>query len=83
MALTVVDRAMQAHGAEGVCQDTFLARAWAGLRTLRFADGPDEVHQQQIGQREIKRSDDIKKRSKDTKSREEALFKKYNLPARL
>jgi acyl-CoA dehydrogenase len=43
MALQVVDRAMQVHGAEGICQDTPLAKFWAGLRTLRYADGPDEV----------------------------------------
>lgn len=43
MALQVVDRAIQVHGAEGICQDTPLAKFWAGLRTLRFADGPDEV----------------------------------------
>jgi len=38
MALQVVDRAIQAFGAEGLSQDQFLAEAWAGLRTLRFAD---------------------------------------------
>lgn len=43
MALQVVDRAIQAFGAEGVSQDPDLAQAWAGLRTLRIADGPDEV----------------------------------------
>ncbi|KAH7100639.1 acyl-CoA dehydrogenase NM domain-like protein [Auriculariales sp. MPI-PUGE-AT-0066] len=79
MALAVVDRAMQAHGAEGICQDNFLAKAYAGLRTLRFADGPDEVHQQQIGQRELKRADEIKARSNETKRREDALFAKYKL----
>jgi acyl-CoA dehydrogenase len=55
MALRVVDRAMQVHGGMGVCQDTFLARAYANLRTLRFADGPDEVHTDQIGRLEIAR----------------------------
>jgi acyl-CoA dehydrogenase len=54
MALRVVDRAIQAHGAEGISQDTPLAKMWAGLRTLRFADGPDEVHLQQQGKFEIK-----------------------------
>ena len=44
MALRVLDRAIQAHGGAGVSQDTFLAAAWAGVRTLRMADGPDEVH---------------------------------------
>jgi acyl-CoA dehydrogenase len=53
MALKVIDRAMQVHGGMGVCQDTFLARAWSGQRTLRFADGPDEVHTDQIGKLEL------------------------------
>ena len=53
MALKVIDRAMQVHGGMGVCQDTFLARAWSGQRTLRFADGPDEVHTDQIGRLEL------------------------------
>jgi acyl-CoA dehydrogenase len=42
VALEVIDRAIQAHGAMGVCQDTPLASMWAHLRTLRIADGPDE-----------------------------------------
>src|SRR3984893_15186051 len=44
VALRVLDRAIQAHGGAGVSQDTFLAAAWASVRTLRIADGPDEVH---------------------------------------
>lgn len=55
MTLDVIDRAIQAHGAMGVSQDTFLASAWAGQRTLRLADGPDEVHLAQIGKLELKR----------------------------
>ncbi len=55
MTLDVIDRAIQAHGGMGVCQDTFLARAWASQRTLRLADGPDEVHLAQIGRRELKK----------------------------
>jgi acyl-CoA dehydrogenase len=55
MALRVVDRAMQVHGGMGVSQDTFLAAAWANLRTLRFADGPDEVHLDQLGRAELKK----------------------------
>eukprot|EP01121_Diplochlamys_sp_Union-15-3_P020806 TRINITY_DN822_c0_g1_i1.p1 TRINITY_DN822_c0_g1~~TRINITY_DN822_c0_g1_i1.p1 ORF type:complete len:416 (+),score=79.51 TRINITY_DN822_c0_g1_i1:39-1250(+) len=43
MCLAVLDRAIQAYGAMGVCDDTFLARAWAMVRTLRLADGPDAV----------------------------------------
>ncbi|CAO1625385.1 unnamed protein product [Parajaminaea phylloscopi] len=61
-ALDVVDRSMQAHGAEGVCQDVPLAAVYAGLRTLRYADGPDEVHIQQIGKQELKRAADLWKR---------------------
>ncbi|OJD12241.1 hypothetical protein AJ78_07125 [Emergomyces pasteurianus Ep9510] len=53
-ALTVIDRAVQAHGGMGVCQDTPLAGMWASIRTLRLADGPDEVHLQQMGKRENK-----------------------------
>lgn len=43
----IIDRAMQVHGAEGICQDSPLPALWAGIRTLRYADGPDEVHIQQ------------------------------------
>ena len=55
VALKVIDRAIQAHGAAGVCQDTFLAAAWAGVRTLRLADGPDEVHIEAIAKQELKK----------------------------
>jgi alkylation response protein AidB-like acyl-CoA dehydrogenase len=55
MALKVVDNAMQMHGGAGVCQDFSLARLYAGLRTLRLADGPDEVHLEQIGRLELKK----------------------------
>jgi len=48
VALRVIDRAIQAHGAMGVGSDTFLAEAWAAARTLRLADGPDEVHRETI-----------------------------------
>jgi len=44
MACRVIDRAIQIHGAGGLCQDHFLAQAYAGARSLRLADGPDEVH---------------------------------------
>jgi acyl-CoA dehydrogenase len=53
VALGVLDRAIQAHGAKGVSQDTFLAHAWASARGLRFADGPDEVHLEAIAKREL------------------------------
>jgi acyl-CoA dehydrogenase len=56
VALRVLDRAIQAHGGMGVCQDTFLAFAWANVRTLRLADGPDEVHRESIAKGELKKS---------------------------
>ncbi len=55
VALRVLDRAIQAHGAMGVCQDTFLASAWASQRTLRLADGPDEVHREAIAKLELRK----------------------------
>ncbi len=55
MALRVLDRAIQAHGGLGVSQDTFLASAWAGNRTLRLADGPDEVHLESIAKWELRK----------------------------
>jgi acyl-CoA dehydrogenase len=55
MALGVVDRAIQAFGGAGVCQDTPLAHMWAGARTLRLADGPDEVHLMSLARQELKR----------------------------
>jgi len=55
MACKVIDWAMQVHGAAGVCDDFDLARAYAHARTLRFADGPDEVHRNQIGKLELAR----------------------------
>lgn len=101
MALQVVDRAIQAFGAEGVSQDQFLAEAWAGLRTLRFADvrisfsialtivlrqsiqGPDEVHIQQIGKRELKRATVLTQKANELKKREYALWTKHNVKASL
>ena len=53
MALDVLDRAIQAHGGGGVSDDFFLARAWAHARTLRLADGPDEVHLEAIARVEL------------------------------
>jgi acyl-CoA dehydrogenase len=49
MACTVIDRAIQIHGAGGVSQDFFLAQAYAGARSIRLADGPDQVHMMQLG----------------------------------
>jgi acyl-CoA dehydrogenase len=55
VTLRVVDRAIQAHGGAGVSQDTFLAGAWANVRTLRLADGPDEVHTESIAKNELQK----------------------------
>ena len=55
VALNVIDRAIQAHGGAGVSGDTFLADAWAASRTLRLADGPDEVHREAIARWELRR----------------------------
>jgi acyl-CoA dehydrogenase len=55
IALKVLDRAIQAHGGAGVSDDTFLAAAWAGVRTLRLADGPDEVHAESIARLELRK----------------------------
>jgi acyl-CoA dehydrogenase len=56
VALRVLDRAIQAHGGAGVSQDTFLASSWAMTRTLRLADGPDEVHMESIAKWELAKS---------------------------
>ena len=55
MALKVIDRAIQAHGGGGVSDDFPLASMYAGIRTLRLADGPDEVHRRQVAKRELGR----------------------------
>ncbi|UCD82372.1 MAG: acyl-CoA dehydrogenase family protein [Desulfobacterales bacterium] len=55
MALKVIDRAIQTHGGMGVCDDTWLAAAYAHIRTLRLADGPDEVHREVIARLELRK----------------------------
>ncbi|MFC7545601.1 acyl-CoA dehydrogenase family protein [Plantactinospora sp. GCM10030261] len=55
MAEWVIDKAIQAYGGAGVSQDTPLAALWAGARTLRLADGPDEVHRASLARRELRR----------------------------
>jgi acyl-CoA dehydrogenase len=55
VAERVLNRSIQAHGGAGVSQDTFLAAAWAGVRALRLADGPDEVHIEAIAKQELRR----------------------------
>ena len=60
IALETVDEAMQIYGATGISQDTPLAKMWLGLRTLRFADGPDAVHRMVIARQELKKSSNAK-----------------------
>ena len=55
VCLAVLDRAIQSHGALGVCQDTDLAWQWANARTLRIVDGPDEVHREAVAKLELKK----------------------------
>ncbi|MEM9104926.1 MAG: acyl-CoA dehydrogenase family protein [Pseudomonadota bacterium] len=55
IALKVTDEAVQMFGGQGVSQDTPLARAWTGLRTLRLADGPDAVHRMQVARTELRK----------------------------
>ena len=55
MALAVIDRAMQLYGGGAMSQEFMLSYMWARMRALRFADGPDEVHRQQIAHLEFKR----------------------------
>jgi alkylation response protein AidB-like acyl-CoA dehydrogenase len=63
MALQIIDDAIQAHGGGGVCQDYGLARAYAGQRTLRLADGPDEVHARSIARLEFGKYGDTRPKS--------------------
>jgi acyl-CoA dehydrogenase len=55
MAQWVIDRAIQAHGGGGISQDFPLAHLWASARTLRFADGPDEVHKRSMARNELRK----------------------------
>jgi acyl-CoA dehydrogenase len=70
MALKIVDDAIQAHGGAGVADDFGLARAYAGLRTLRLADGPDEVHNRTIARMEMARYGDLQAKIRAEKDAE-------------
>ncbi|KAK3685964.1 acyl-CoA dehydrogenase/oxidase [Podospora appendiculata] len=79
MALTVIDRAVQAFGGAGVSQDTPLANMWAQIRTLRLADGPDEVHLQQMGRNENKRGKAVAVKIAGQQAKTEELMKEYKI----
>jgi acyl-CoA dehydrogenase len=64
MALKIIDRAIQAHGGGGVCQDFPLAQFWIVARTLRLADGPDEVHLESIAKNELRQKTNERAESK-------------------
>lgn len=73
MLLRVLDRAMQAHGACGVSQDTPLAAFYSWARALRYADGPDEVHKNQLGRVELRRAAEIAAKLKEQQEKSERL----------
>lgn len=79
MALTVIDRAVQSFGAAGICQDTPLANMWAQTRTLRIADGPDEVHLQQLGKNENKRGKEVMEKLERQMQAADALMRQYSM----
>lgn len=73
MLTKVLDRAMQAHGAGGISQDTPLAYFFVHARTLRIADGPDEVHRAQIGKLELRRAAEAAAKIKEQKEKSDKL----------
>lgn len=77
--LEVLDRAIQAYGGAGVCQETPLANMWAHGRTMRIVDGPDEVHLQQLGKNENKKGAFAVKKIEQQKAKTEELFKAYGI----
>jgi acyl-CoA dehydrogenase len=83
IALQVIDRAIQSHGAAGVSQDTPLASMWAHMRTIRIADGPDEVHLHQMGRNENKRNQKILGKFEERRRRAEQKLKDYGYKSSL
>lgn len=91
----VLDRAMQVYGAEGICQDQLLAEAYAQSRTLRIADGPDEVHLlylcsfyaglhgSQLGRYEVRKADEARKINEALKKKQSDLLRSRGFTARL
>ncbi|KAI8147498.1 acyl-CoA dehydrogenase/oxidase [Fennellomyces sp. T-0311] len=74
MLQRVVDRAIQAFGAAGLSQDTRLPHLFINARYLRIADGPDEVHMQQVGKTELRRAQEIVELQKRQKARSQELI---------
>lgn len=79
VALEIIDRAVQVHGGEGVCQDTPLAAMWAHVRTVRIADGPDEAHLEQLGKRENRKAGAAAALIERQLEATDALFKRWNV----
>jgi acyl-CoA dehydrogenase len=79
MLLNVLDRAMQAHGAGGLSQDTPLPKMWAGGRTMRVVDGPDEVHMLQLAKNEIKRGSNLLHHFKEQAEARSKLCERYGV----
>jgi len=79
----VLDRAIQVYGAEGMCQDQLLAEMYAQSRTLRIADGPDEVHQLQLGRYEVRKADKERQNNEAMKKRQLDLLKSKGFKAHL
>ncbi|KAK0834197.1 hypothetical protein LTR03_014529 [Friedmanniomyces endolithicus] len=77
MLLKVLDRAIQAYGGAGVCQDTPLANMWAHGRTMRIVDGPDEVHLVQLGRNENKRGKGLLEKIEWQKKKSEEMARSY------
>ena len=80
--LKVIDRAIQAYGGAGVCQDTPLANMYAHGRTMRIVDGPDEVHMQQLGRNENKRGKSMYEKIEWQKKRSAEMAKAYGMEKR-
>ncbi|OBZ80528.1 putative acyl-CoA dehydrogenase IBR3 [Choanephora cucurbitarum] len=79
MLLRVLDRSMQAHGAGGISQDFPLAMFYASARTLRYADGPDEVHRNQIGKVELRRAEALQQKTAAQKKKSDLLASQSKL----
>ena len=74
MALRIIDDAIQAHGGAGVTTDFGLAKSYAGIRSLRRADGPDEVHCRAIARMEMKRHSNAKPDARLSPARHRVVF---------